>query len=146
MEAGVLLQSWPALDRGPILLPGARGPAVPRYDTNVDGCADPLADPDCSAAAVLLHPFRSETFQSEMAALSWNFLMTLVAFSAPVDPAVPGDGDFDPDDPTSTEPGQCSFAQPHYCSAVVAFLPEPGAALGAVAAFGALARLSRRRP
>jgi uncharacterized protein (TIGR03382 family) len=70
-----------------------------------------------------------------MAALSWNFLMTLVAF----------DPDFDPAQPTGNEAGQCSFAQPQYCSSVIAFFaPEPEPALGALAAVAAVALLRRR--
>lgn len=60
-----------------------------------------------------------QTFQSEMAALSFNMQSLLVAFSAPApttDPSV-----LDASNPFSRAPGQCSFAQPQYCSSVWTF-------------------------
>jgi len=69
-EASVLLQSFPAFARNPVatrvrrgrtlILPGARGPDDPDYDSLVDGTPPP-------------------GFDSEMAALSQNLLLTIAA-------------------------------------------------------------------
>lgn len=63
----------------------------------------------------------TNSFQSEMAALSFNMQTVLVALSVP-DGGVP-EGESDPtvllpSDPFSTAPRQCSFAQPQYCASV----------------------------
>jgi hypothetical protein len=67
-EASVLLQAFPGFTQNPVatrhaggrvvILPGARGPGDPGYNINVDGTPPP-------------------GFQSEMAALSYNFAYTL---------------------------------------------------------------------
>jgi hypothetical protein len=62
-----------------------------------------------------------------MAALSFNFQVLAVALSSAPDvlpPLLEQDGpsaanEFDPTDPYSVEPGQCSWAQPQYCSVIV---------------------------
>jgi len=179
-EASVLLQSFPGFEGGvdangtplPVpgaagfdgsipgsrwtgtqiaLLPGARSPADPRYTVGTEDCVGPGLD-GCESANPLVLPSAGQQFQSEMAALSWNFLMTLVAFSsvpgAVPDPMQPADPQyFAPSDPMSRAPGQCSYAQPQYCASVQAFLqlPEPDGALFGVAALLALAARTRRR-
>jgi len=131
----VLLQSFPGIVGGPIAVRGARGPGDPGYDPSVDGSADGL-----------VQPFTSTPFASEMAALSWNMLMTLVAFSQAPDPDAVAPGEFDPNDPLGTEPGQCSYAQPQYCAAVQCLIaPEPGSVACGLAAALALRSLGRRR-
>jgi hypothetical protein len=140
VEASVLMQSFPGIDPPP---PGARGPGDPGYDPNIDGCVAP-DDPLCAAASPLA--VAGVPFRSEMAALSWNFLMTLVAFSQPDPGADPTAAEFDPNAPTSSAEGQCSFAQPQNCSAVISFLaPEPETALAGAIACLSLALFARMR-
>lgn len=96
-EASVLMQS----------LIGSRGYPAPLY---VPG----------SSSGGLGIP--TNTFQSEMAALSFNMQNLLVALSTPTSVTQPG-GEVDPTalqpaDPFSTSPGQCSFRQPQYCASV----------------------------
>ncbi len=138
VEASVLLQMYPGLrDTARGLLFGGSPVSLP---------------PACSPGQVdycpggVYYPYLpTNQFQSEIAALSWNFMMTLIAFSAPFDPENPAPDEPDPNDPMSTQPGQCSFAQPQYCASVIDFLPEPGAALGSLTALLALTALPRRR-
>lgn len=139
VETSVLLQMYPGLRdtaRG-LLLPGSR-PVLPPQQCSpgqVGSCPGGVYAPYLP----------TNQFQSEMAALSWNFMMTLIAYQTPIDPENPGPDDFDPDDPMSTQPQQCSFAQPQYCASVIEFLPEPGALLGSLTAVLVLAVLPRRR-
>lgn len=153
-EASVLLQSWPGFEgtvagarwvNGQmVVLPGARGLGQPGYVPTVDGCTAADVDPRCDLAQPLVTP--TNAFANEMAALSWNFLMTLVAFSQAPTGEAPASDDFDPLDPTRTGEGQCSFAQPQYCASVVAYLesvPEPDALGAGLAALGVVALLGR---
>jgi hypothetical protein len=136
-----------------VQLPGARGPLDPGYNVNVDGCVGP-GPAGCEDANVLQIPFVSGgqqpfdfgpaaglQFKSEMAAASWNFLMTLVAFSSVPSPiganrADPDSNQFAPDDPMSRAPGQCSYVQPQYCSSVISFFSISGAQRNSVRAGG----------
>ena len=136
-----------------VLLPGARGPGDAGYNSNVDGCAGP-GPPGCGAAHPLTVPLINGAqqphdfgpaaglpFRSEMAAASWNFLMTLVAFSSLPSPLSanrtdPDLNQFAPNDPMSTNPGQCSFVQPQYCSSVISFFSISGAQRNSVRAGG----------
>jgi hypothetical protein len=95
-ESSVLLQSFPGFTGSALVRPGARGPSDPTYDPGVDGSAPPS----------------SAGFASEMAALSWNYLLTLVALSRAPEGSAPADDQFDPSDPNRTGEGLCSFAQP----------------------------------
>ena len=92
-ETSVLIQSFPPVTGSPFVLPGARGPSDPGYDPTVDGSVPALPPPE-------------PAFESEMAALSWNFLMTLVATSSAPEGSEPADDQFDPLDPQRTGPGQ----------------------------------------
>ena len=153
-ERSVLLQSWPGFEGSVagarwengqlVVLPGARGPGQQGYVPTVDGCTAADVDPRCDLAQPLVTP--TNTFANEMAALSWNFLMTLVAFSQPPAGEAPGIDELDPADPMRSGVGQCSFAQPQYCSSVISFLalPEPDALLASATAALALA-LARAR-
>jgi hypothetical protein len=103
-----------------VQIPGSRAPDAPGYDPNADGTTTALTIPlgnDFGLAAGL--PFRSE-----MAALSWNLMMTLVAFSqAPINPATgqrdqPAPDQLDLLHPMRTGPGLCSFRQPQFCALV----------------------------
>jgi hypothetical protein len=108
-EASALLQSFlegPVCSRQVagelVILPGCRGPDDAAYDPTTDGT--PPSQP---------HPIDGSAFASEMAALSWNFLVYLVASS-----------DLDPEDPYA--PDQCSFANPGLCSTVKSFVSVEG--------------------
>ncbi|MDJ0866580.1 MAG: hypothetical protein QNK03_10760 [Myxococcota bacterium] len=91
-EASVLLQEFPMFEPGgpvatrpvngvAVTLPGARSIDDPAYDALVDGCVQP-GPFGCNAgdlgrtddARVLTHPFTGEQFDSELGALSFNFL------------------------------------------------------------------------
>jgi hypothetical protein len=111
---------WDGAVFGSVRYPGTvgmRGPSDP-LDWGTGLFVPPVVRPP--------HDFRGAAglpFRDEMAALSWNFLMTLVAFSSVSDPG-PRPTDvtaFDPNDPDRIAPGQCSFLQPQYCSSVIAF-------------------------
>lgn len=98
----------------------------------------------CPTSGVF-YPTPGLPFTTEMAALSWNFMMVLIAHQTPVDPENLALDEFDPNEPTSREAGQCSYVQPHFCASVIAFLPEPSQALGAAVSLLTLAALARRR-
>ncbi len=148
-----------------VILPGARGPGDANYTPLQDGCvgpgpfgcnvgdvvngvarsipADALLIPvyNDPAAGVVngFGPAAGLPFRSEMAALSWNYLQTLVAFSrAPSEttPRQPAFDQFDPLNPTSRVPGQCSYVQPQYCSSVISFFSISGAQRNSVRAGG----------
>jgi hypothetical protein len=110
----------------------------------------PVLQPPCIPGRVgscqggLYLPYPTNQFQSELAALSWNYMMLLIAYQTLGDPENPAPDEPDPNDPMSTQPGQCSFAQPQFCASVIDFLPEPGAALGSLTALLALAAMPRR--
>ena len=95
------------------ILPGCRGPGDRGYDRRVDG-----------STGGSLHPFTGQEWRSEMAIVSWNTLMGLVAFSSP---ALEGKfliTDFDPDRPFRTD--GCSFAEPQFCRNVQSFFQISG--------------------
>jgi hypothetical protein len=120
-------------------LPGAHGPFLtdgspdPSYDPLVDGCVRNDV-PGCGAATTLVQPFTGAVFQSEMAAVSWNFLLTLTVLSGlgknPASPACPPGTpsaaaadcftieEFLPAEPFRTD--GCSYAKPQLCSNVQA--------------------------
>ncbi len=50
------------------VLPGCRGPGDEGYDPDIDG-----------SPTGILHPFTGQPFKNELAALSWNYLVSLVA-------------------------------------------------------------------
>jgi hypothetical protein len=95
------------------ILPGCRGPGDPGYDPDVDGTNTNLFHP-------LIPSF--QTFRSEMAALSFNAVMGLVALSTPDtsdgDPT-PTLSEFDSANPMRRD--GCSFVVPHLCGNVSAF-------------------------
>ena len=144
-SASVLMQSFQGVRvPGVVQVPGSRGPGDPAYNPAVDGCVG--SGPGCPAASAIGYPLGSSSvFQSEMAALSFNMQMLLVAFSANAgDPEIEPT-ELDPGDPFGSTPGQCSFRQPQFCSNVIALLPEPEASLGAWVAMGVTVSLAARR-
>ncbi len=86
------------------ILPGCRGPGDENYDPGVDG-----------TITGLVHPFTGQQFRTEMAALSWNYLVTLVALSglgkADDDKFI---NEFKTND--AYRLGACSLRQPQFCS------------------------------
>jgi len=67
------------------------------------------------------HPFTGQAWRSELAALSWNLQMLLVAFSDQVsDPATDPVSRFDPAAPYRDD--GCSFVKPQLCSGVAGLL------------------------
>ncbi len=130
-DASVLMQSWDAFESpfvagtvppGVIRVPGARSPGDMIAFADIPRTGGFGATADLPSNALLL-PYGGNTFLDEMAALSFNFQNLLVAFSAPVAPKgePSGSSDYDPTDPFSRAPSQCSFAQPQYCASVSAF-------------------------
>ena len=139
-EASALIQSWPGFDGtfgdwdltdrsvaqpgtlgfrgGPVcsrfeagrlfVLPGCRGPGDPGYDRDKDG-----------STGSAVHPFTGQGWQSELAIVSWNLLMSFAAFARPDDPRHPQIDEFDAEHPFRK--GACSFAQPQYCATVSDF-------------------------
>ncbi len=119
------------------ILPGCRGPSYqdgtqiggqavtgsvwdPRIDGDPTGLVQPFFDPASPFFQGAASSF-PQAFRSEMAALSFNALMALVALSAAedldgddvVDPTV---AQFDPADPFRAD--GCSFSRAHLCSNV----------------------------
>jgi hypothetical protein len=128
---------------GVVPVPGSRGPGDLAYDPAVDGCVG--SGPGCIAASAIANPLGSAAFQSEMAALSFNMQMLLVAFGTNASDLEIEPTELDPLSPFSVTPGQCSFRQPQFCSNVIALLPEPEASLGAWVAMGVTVSLAARR-
>ena len=152
-----------------IQVAGSRGPGDPGYNVNVDGstaftnnkkgqCAGvgqlsipcgtngtapstPLPDGGFGDSA-------AQIFRSEMAALSFNMQMLLVAFStAPTEEldklaADPNyvlqidQDELNPQQPFSRAPNQCSFAQPQFCGNNKSFFSISGAERNSVRAGG----------
>ena len=115
------------------MLPGCRGPGDPGYDPAVDGpnpTTTSIGFPAGQGAVPALgdsalgpigftqgHPFTGQTWRSEIAALSWNIEMLLVAFSNKI--TVPNSDPrlgFDITNAYRTD--GCSYVLPQLCSAV----------------------------
>jgi hypothetical protein len=158
------------------ILPGCRGPAAPGYDPNVDGSpvglVQPFFDPTSPDYRGVPSPFPQQ-FQNEVAALSFNYLMFLAAFSR--NPALGTDPDvtsreFDLRHPTVTRSNGldddedaeideadegspdhigpfrtdgCSYRRTQLCYAVQSFLDFSGVQRNEVRAGGS-ARFGRR--
>jgi hypothetical protein len=94
------------------ILPGCRGPRDRGYVASKDGTTNNLI-------RYMAHPYTGQKWASEMAVVSWNFLMTLVGLSGLGTPeSERGIDDFKISDPLRK--GACSFAQPQYCGNVQA--------------------------
>ena len=120
-----------------LILPGCRAPGDPGYDPNVDG-----------TTGGQVHPFTGQAFRSEMAILSWNFLMMAVAVSrVPGDPFADPAGlveniaQFDPFNPLRND--GCSFRRPQFCNVVQGLLALTGVTRPTVRA-GGNGRFGRR--
>ncbi|UCE86960.1 MAG: hypothetical protein JSU66_04290, partial [Deltaproteobacteria bacterium] len=136
-----------------VMIPGSRGPLDPGYDPTLDGCVDNTVA-GCAGARTLIHPVaflehgERQVFRSELAALSWNMVVALVALSG--DPSDPDEFDNieswdgetllsqggNPSDSTDVSilpsgpdgiPGtaddgaKCSLVTPQYCDNIQAF-------------------------
>lgn len=139
--------TWPDPGAATVFLPGARGPIGTRGELPGVRGSDFLYDPIVDGG---LHPLAGQQFASELSALSWNYMMLLVATSGPALPGEVGIDEFDPALPFRTD--GCSFANPQACLNVIgavgpgAAVPEPGAALLFAGGFALVAaRLRRRR-
>ena len=131
-----------------IQVPGARGPLLedgvtpnPDYSVNRDGSIGGLVIPP------QFGPSAGQQFASEMAALSFNLQLLLVAFSSRAAGATTSERNefdasnpfaaYDPDDPTTFDfRGKCSFVQPQYCSAIQSFMDITGVQRNTVRAGG----------
>jgi hypothetical protein len=118
-------------------LPGARSPWPTETDLDPggwnaaeDGCVSSI-HPDCGGQRELLHPFTGVPFQSEVAAVSWNFQVLLVTLSGLGKPdgiaCEPGSADTvgcrELDEFVNTDAFRldgCSFARPQLCANVQA--------------------------
>jgi len=122
-----------------LILPGARGPFEARYDPLVDGCISPAyGGAACAGAHPLVVPATygasaGQLYRSEMAALSHNLEVLVAALSSAPDtggtpaPDPPFNrNEFDAQNPYSTAPGQCSWAQPQFCGSQEALLTVSG--------------------
>ena len=113
-----------------VLLPGGRGPGDPGYDASQDGTATGLqhpfagSGPDHTLGTPDDVPAEYQFFASEMAALSWNFMMVAVVLSERDDDD--GDGfaelngdEFEKQLPVRTD--GCSLIRPGLCEVVLRF-------------------------
>ncbi len=118
------------------ILPGCRGPGDKDYDPNVDGSVVGMA---ASAFGVLSnnqirHPFTNQLFKNEIAGVSWNALMGLVALSGLGEDDKSLINVFDPANPFAE--GKCSFRNPSFCSNVGTLLTLTGVQRNIVRAGG----------
>jgi hypothetical protein len=122
---------------GTVTLPGAHAPGESGYDPLVDGTTTGLVIPAAFGASA------GQPFRTEMSALSFNFQLLAAALSSAPD----ADGDLKPDGPAepnefdrtnpySVDPGQCSWAQPQFCSVIRSFFTIVGQQRNAVRAGG----------
>jgi hypothetical protein len=152
-----------------VILPGARGPTDAGYNPRVDGCVGPgpfgcnTGDNGRTTAANLLtNPFSGEQFKNELAATSWNYLMTLVAGGRELqNPNLATISEFDPFDPygigirppgspnagvprmginvqaaEAGQPTSCGFFLPLLCQNTESFLAGTGVRRNSVKAGG----------
>jgi hypothetical protein len=110
------------------ILPGCRrgrepgdGRADSGYDWTVDGTTIGAGSYVglFSNAGYRVHPFTGQEWAGEMAILSWNTLMVLVALSTPEDVNNPQRDEFDASKPFRTD--GCSFAAPVFCGNIAAY-------------------------
>jgi hypothetical protein len=89
-----------------VQLPGSRGPGDKGYDPMVDG-----------TVGTRVQPFTGQSWDNELAILSWNFLMVAVGLSTPGATTTTADDTiFDPNNPFADD--KCSFKRPQFCSFV----------------------------
>ncbi len=112
----------------------ATGNAAVLYDVNVDG-----------STGGAVHPFTGQAFRNELAILSWNALMGLVALSSPEDPMNPAITEFDEMGVAggALRTDGCSFAVPNLCANVQSIFQVTGAQRNTVSA-GGNGRFGRR--
>ncbi len=116
------------------ILPGCRGPGDPGYDPNIDGTTTGPSSTGVTYPEGRRHPFTNQVWDSEMAIVSWNTLMVLVALSFPEDPSNPLTSEFDADRPFRKD--GCSFAAPAFCGNVSAYDSISGVRRNSVLAGG----------
>jgi hypothetical protein len=123
------------------VLPGCRAPGDPGYDPNVDGTTTGPSFDGVSFPEGRRHPFTNQPWVNEMAIVSWNTLIALIATSFAPAGAAPRITDFDPSQPLRTD--GCSFAAPALCTNVSAYNANTGVRRNDVLA-GGNARYGRR--
>ncbi len=114
-DAGVLMQSiagFPGSFTSGVSLSGARVFSSGNTSGGFDD-GQLVIPTDFSVSA-------GQQFASELAAISFNFQMLLVALSRGDGSASNAPAEFDPDAQFSMSPGQCSFVQPQFCSSIQA--------------------------
>jgi hypothetical protein len=142
-----------------VMLPGARGPLDANYNPLVDGCVSPaFGGAACAGAHPLTQPYTGQLFRSEMATVSWNMMNVFVSRSDALNPDLPTQSDFDPNDPFGTgvirvgpnagqlrpgvtsangvDPTSCGFFKPQLCHTVQDFLSSTGVSRNSVRAAG----------
>lgn len=105
-----------------VILPGCRGPGDAGYNPAVDGVTTGLLMNATLAPGG--SPFPAQQFRNEMAALSFNFMNLLVAFSTPDSDGVIEANEFDNTRKTRTD--GCSFVRPELCGSVNSFFAVTG--------------------
>jgi hypothetical protein len=148
-----------------VRLPGSRGVLDeagnpdPSFDPEVDGCTQPGSSPFCAGASVA-HPFTGAFFRTELAAVSWNLMMTIASRSDPRDPDLPTLAEFDVNDPNGlgivttgpnagrirpgvdaarvdgVTPVACGLLSPQLCQTIQGFLAGAGASRKSIRAGG----------
>jgi hypothetical protein len=114
----------------PTAAPGFTNSDITLFNSSMATLASVAGTAPCSPAAVgdrFFQPLTCAPFHSEMAALSWNFLMLAIIFSQNTDANLSDAENFDVYDPKQPfAKGRCSFAQPHFCSVVRALFTATG--------------------
>jgi hypothetical protein len=123
------------------ILPGCRGPGDPGYDPDVDGATTGPNSSGTTYPEGRRHPFTNQVWASEMAVLSWNVQMALVALSLPPEGEPTRTSHFDPNNPFRKN--GCSFAEPAWCGNIAAYNSITGARRNSVVAGGSY-RFGRR--
>jgi hypothetical protein len=123
------------------ILPGCRGPGDSRYDVDVDGSTSGANVSGPAGDYQRVHPFTGQQWTSEMAIVSWNLQMALVALAVPADPKNPLQTEFDAKRPFRKD--GCSFAAPFQCGSIGGYNSISGATRSSIRA-GGNGRFGRR--
>jgi hypothetical protein len=116
------------------ILPGCRGPGDAHYDISVDGSTSGVNLSGPAGAYQRVHPFTGQQWTSEMAIVSWNLQMALVAAAVPLDPNHPLETEFDANNPFRKD--GCSFATPYLCAGIAGYQAITGARRSSIRAGG----------
>jgi hypothetical protein len=121
------------------VLPGCRVPGASGYNQAVDGSTLGLGYIPSGATATdgflpyqgpgAQNPMHGQAFASEMAAVSWNFMMVVVAASGNFNGTTLANA-------FSTQPGVCSYRQPQFCDVMDDIYTVAGVKRNTIAAGG----------